>query len=303
LDYDNDGDTDIAVLNDVRENFLFENLGGGKFREVGLVTGFAYNADGMALGSMGIDCADYDNDGWLDLFQTSYSGELPVLYRNSGLGFFEDVTRATEAGIKTYPHVNWGVGFADFDNDACRDLFIANGHLQDNIDRYSGSTAHEVRNTLLMNLRGRKFVDVSDACGDGLLPKLSSRGVGLDDLDNDGDIDVVILNSRREPTILRNDSQPGNHWIEIQLRGCSTNRDGVGARVRVLSGDLVQYEEVHSGRGYQGHFGSRLHFGLAHRQRVDRVEVRWIGGGVEVFENPLADRLVTLVEGSGRNRR
>jgi enediyne biosynthesis protein E4 len=300
LDYDNDGDTDIAVLNDIRPNFLFENIGGGRFREVGLATGFAYNADGWTLGSMGIDCADFDNDGWLDLFQTSYAGELPALRRNLGSGFFEDATRATAAGIKTFPHVKWGCGFADFDNDGYRDLFIANGHLQDNIDQYSSSTTYEVRNTLLRNLGGRKFVDVSDACGDGLLPKLSSRGVALDDLDNDGDIDVVILNSRREPTILRNDLEPGNHWIEIQLRGTRANRDGVGAHVRVLSGDLVQLEEVHSGRGYQSHFGSRLHFGLGRRERVDRVEVRWIGGGVDVIENLPANRLVTLVEGSGR---
>ena len=278
LDYDNDRDTDIAVLNDVSANFLFENDGQGKFREVGLVTGFAFNADGMALGSMGLDCGDFDNDGWLDLFQTSYSAELPVLYRNTGLGFFEDVTRATEAGIRTYPHVNWGVGFADFDNDGYRDLFLANGHLQDNVEQYSGSTAYEVRNTLLMNAGGRKFVDVSEACGDGLLPKRSSRGAGLDDLDNDGDIDVVVLNSRREPTLLRNDSETGKHWIEIQLRGTSANRDGVGAQVRVISGDVVLLDEVHSGRGYQSHFGSRLHFGLGQRDRVDRIEVRWIGG-------------------------
>ena len=300
LDYDNDGDTDIAVLNDVRPNYLFENIGGGKFREVGLAAGFAYTADGMTLGSMGIDCADFDNDGWLDLFQTSYSGELPALRRNAGLGFFEDVTRATKAGIKTFPHVKWGLGFADFDNDGYRDLFIANGHLQDNIEQYSGSTAYEVRNTLLRNMGGREFIDVSDVCGDGLLPKLSSRGLGLDDLDNDGNIDVVILNSRREPTMLRNDTRTDHHWLQIQLRGTSTNRDGVGAHVRVVAGDLAQLEEVHSGRGYQSHFGSRLHFGLGQAKRVDRVEVRWIGGGVDVFENLPANRLVTLVEGSGR---
>ncbi len=300
LDYDNDGDTDIAVLNDVMANYLFENDGRGKFREAGLDAGFAYNADGMPLGSMGVDCGDFDNDGWLDLFQTSYSAELPVLYRNSGLGFFEDVTRATDAGVRTYPHVNWGVGFADFDNDGDRDLFLANGHLQDNIELYSASTAYEVRNTLLMNAAGKRFVDVSAGCGDGLLPQRSSRGVGLDDLDNDGDVDVVVLNSRREPTIIRNDSETAHHWLEIQFRGTRTNRDGVGAHIRVTAGDAVQLDEVHSGRGYQSHFGLRLHFGLQDRDRVDRIEVRWIGGAVDVFENVAGDRLITLLEGTGR---
>jgi len=296
LDYDNDRDTDIAVLNDVRGNFLFENDGQGKFDEVGLVTGFGYNVDGMALGSMGIDCADDDNDGWLDLFQTAYSTELPVLYANTGVGFFEDLTRPAEAGIKTYPHVNWGVGFADFDNDRDRDLFLANGHLQDNIEQWADSTAYEVRNSLLMNTGARKFVDVSDVCGDGLLPKRSSRGTALDDLDNDGDVDIVVLNARSVPTILRNESKTGNHWIEIRLLGKKSNRDGVGAQVRVSSGDAVQLDEVHSGRGYQSHHGLRLHFGLGNREKIDRIEVRWVGGGVDVLENIDADRLVTITE-------
>lgn len=299
LDYDNDGDTDIAVLNDVRGNFLLENDGKGKFEEAGLRTGVAFSGDGMAIGSMGIDCGDYDNDGWLDLFQTSYSAELPALFRNTGLGFFEDVTRATGAGTKTYRWVNWGCGFADFDCDGDRDLFLANGHLQDNVELYDDSTAYEVRNTVLMNTGRGKFVDVSALCGDGLEPKLSSRGIGLDDLDNDGDVDVVVLNSRREPTIIRNDATTDNHWLEIQLRGTRTNRDGVGAHVRVVAGELVQIDEVHSGRGYQSHFGTRLHFGLGQREKIDRVEVRWIGGGEDAFDSVEVDRIVTLREGSG----
>jgi hypothetical protein len=128
--------------------------------------------------------------------------------------------------------------------------------------------------------------------------KLSSRGAAFGDLDNDGDIDAAILNSRREPTILRNDSQTGHHWIQLRLQGVKTNRDGVGARVRVVAGDLAQIDEVHSGRGYQSHWGTRLHFGLGERARVDSIEVRWIGGGVDVIENVAADRLVTIFEGS-----
>ncbi|MFH1920468.1 MAG: CRTAC1 family protein [Planctomycetota bacterium] len=299
-DYDRDGDTDVFVLNDVAGNFLFENDGTGQFEEVGLVAGVAYDYRGRDLGSMGADCGDYDNDGWLDFFMTSYQAELPVLYRNLGDGSFEDVTFQTGAGTGSLPHVTWGTGLVDFDNDGDRDLFIACGHLKDNVELHDDTTAFNVRNLLLMNTGDGKFVNVSDECGDGLSVKLSSRGAAFDDLDNDGDVDAVILNSRREPTILRNESNSGlskNHWIEIRLRGVKTNRDGVGAQVTVEAGDLAQVDEVHSGRGYQSHYGTRLHFGLGERDRVDRIEVRWIGGGVDVLNNVAADRLLTITEG------
>ncbi len=298
-DVECDGDTDVFVLNDVSGNFFFLNDGTGRFEERGLLSGTAYNVYGDELGSMGVECADYDGDGRLDFLMTSYQGELPVLYRNQGDGTFLDVTVEAGASQGTYPYVNWGVGLVDFDNDGDRDVFIANGHLQDNIDLYDSTSAYEVRNVLLMNTGGGKFVNMSDRCGDGLEPRLSSRGAGFDDLDNDGDIDVVILNSRQGPTILRNDSVSSNHWIQIRLRGVKTNRDGVGAHVKVTAGDLVQVDEVHSGRGYQSHYGMRLHFGLGRRDRVDRIEVRWIGGGVDVVENVQADRLLTITEAGG----
>jgi hypothetical protein len=301
-DYDNDGHTDIFSLNDVFENFCFRNDGSGKFEEVSLNNGFKYNGEGMALGSMGIDCADYDNDGRLDFYQTSYQRELPVLYRGLGNGTFEDATMRAGAGQGTFNNVKWGCGFVDFDNDGQRDLFIAMGHLQDLIDQYDPATSYRAKNIVLRNLGNGKFVDVSDSCGVGLLPKHSARGAAFDDLDNDGDVDVVILNSREPPTILRNmlyESGSKNHWLAIRLQGVKTNRDGVGARVRVVAGDLTQIDEVHSGRGYQSHWGLRLHFGLGPRDRVDRIEVRWIGGGVDVFEGLAADRLVTLLEGTG----
>lgn len=299
-DYDNDGDTDVFVLNDVSGNFMFENDESGKFEEVGLMTGAAYNGVGDELGSMGIDCGDYDNDGWFDFHMTSYEGELPVLYRNVGDRTLEDVTVATGAGAGAFPHVNWGTALVDFDNDADRDIFMACGHLQDNIDLVDGTSAYEVRNILLENTGDGKFVDSSRKSGDGMSVELSSRGAAFDDLDNDGDIDTVVLNSRKESTVLRNDSASANHWIQVRLLGTNTNRDGVGARVTVVSGDLVQVDEVRSGRGYQSHWGTRLHFGLGEHDHVDRIEVRWIGGSVDVIEDVDDDQFVTIIEGEGK---
>ncbi len=299
-DYDRDGDTDIFVGNDVAENFLYRNDGTGKFEEVGLLAGIAYDARGSEHGSMGMDFGDYDNDGRLDLHQTSYQDEPALLYRNLGEGIFEDVTFVTGAGARTFGEVTWGNGLVDFDNDGDRDLMIVCGHLYDNVERFDDAASYLAQNILLMNTGEGKFVDVSDRSGDGLAVRLSSRGAGFDDLDNDGDIDVVILNSRGEPTILRNDSPPGNHWIQIRLQGTKTNRDGIGARVKVIAGDLTQVDEVHSGRGYQSHYGMRLHFGLGKHDRVDRIEVRWIGGGVDVWENVEVDQMVRIKEGTGK---
>ncbi len=299
-DFDDDGDTDVFVCNDVKGNFLFQNDGSGKFEEVGFVAGVAYNLYGNENGSMGVDCGDYDNDGRLDLFMTDYQGELPVLYHNLGGGFFEDATLSSGGGRAARPHVNWGTGFADFDNDGDRDIFIACGHTDDNVDFRDDSTAYRVRNMLLMNTGGGKFIDVSRQCGDGLAVVESSRGAGFDDLDNDGDIDAVVLNAQAQPTILRNESETSNHWIDIRLRGEKTSRDAVGTRVTVVAGDLTQIAEVHGARSYQGYHGSRLHFGLGSGEGIDRVEVRWLGSGVELFKDVDVDRIVTLREGASQ---
>jgi len=300
LDYDDDGDTDVVVMNDLRRNFVFENLGGGKFKETALASGVAFNIDGMERGSMGIDAADFDNDGLLDLYQTAYSKELPTLYHNLGDGMFDDVTRTTGAGAGLYPHVKWGLGFADFDNDGYRDLYVANGHLDDNVHLFDDTTTYYVRNTVLRNLRGQRFLNVSDQCGGGLAPQWSSRGVALDDLDNDGRVDIVVLNSRCPATLTRNVSPAaGNHWLQLLLKGTQSNRDGVGAKVEVLAGGTRFVDEVHSGRGYQSHFGTRLHFGLGASDTVERITVRWIGGRTEQWRRLPVDCLLTLVEGQG----
>lgn len=296
-DYDSDGDTDIFVLNDVFGNFCWHNDGQGHFQEVALLNGLKYNGDGVPMGSMGVDCADYDHDGRLDFFQTSYQGEPPALFRNLGDGNFEDVTRLTGTNVGGLENVKWGCGFGDFDNDGHKDIFYVNGHLQDNVELYDGTTSYEGSPVLLRNTGQGRFVSVSELSGDGMSTKVVGRGVALDDLDDDGRVDIVILSSRRPPVVLRNESLRENHWLEIQLRGLGTNRDGVGARVELVANGLTQTDEVHSGRGYQSHFGSRLHFGLGACSRIERIEVHWIGGGTDRWENLDADQCLTLVEG------
>ena len=296
-DYDDDGDSDIIVGNDAMGNFVWRNDGKGHFEEVGLLSGLAYDSNGIGLGTMGVECADYDNDGRLDFFMTSYQKQWAILYRNVGRGLFEDVTHVTGAGTGTFNQLTWGAGLIDFDNDGDRDLFIACGHLQDKVELWDDTTSYEARNLLLENTGRGKFVDVSARSGDGLAVKRSSRGAAFDDLDNDGKIDVVVLNSRREPTILRNQSPGQNHWIGVRLRGTQSNRDGIGGRIKVVAGDLTQVDEVHSGRGYQSHSGMYPHFGLGQRTKVDRIEVRWIGGANDVLENAPIDRLLTFTEG------
>ncbi|MGQ9576191.1 MAG: CRTAC1 family protein [Thermoguttaceae bacterium] len=296
-DYDNDGDTDIFVLNDVFGNSCFRNEGGGRFEEISLLSGFKYDTQGRALASMGVDCADYDNDGWLDFLQTSFQGEPPILFKNLGSGLLEDATMRAGVSQGGLANVKWGCGFADFDNDGFKDLFYVYGHSYDNVEFLDATATYEGTPVILKNTGDGRFVNLSDQAGDGMRVKIVGRGVALDDLDNDGRVDVVILSARRPAVILRNESPSGNHWLQIQLRGVKTNRDGVGARVKVVAGDLVQIDEVHSGRGYQSHFGSRLHFGLANRGRVDRIEVRWLGGGTDLLEDVQADQCLTICEG------
>ncbi len=324
FDYESDGDTDVFVCNDNMPNFLFQNDGRGQFTEVALLAGVAYDVSGDANGSMGVDCGDVDNDGLLDLFMTDYQAEMPVLYRNLGDGLFEDATRRTGAGHSAFPYVNWGTGLIDFENDGDRDIFIANGHLIDNIEQIDPRATYRVRNILMMNSGSGSFVDATEKAGSGMAVVECSKGAAFGDLDNDGDIDAVILNANALPTVLRNDSEVHNHWLQIRLQGAGTcpktadgdahrqklletpqglqpaprktNRDGVGSCVKVVAGDLVQIAEVHSGRGYQSHFGTRLHFGLGLHDRIDRVEIRWHSGQVDTHTGLAVDRLFTFVE-------
>jgi hypothetical protein len=282
LDFDQDGDTDIFVANDSTKNTLWKNDGLGSFTDVATEVGVAFDHRGNPQGSMGVDAADYNGDLLLDLYQTAFTKQFATLYQNSPGGFFIDGTSRTGAGLNTFYAVNWGAAFADLDNDGDKDLFVANGHIQDNMDEFDDTVQYKLRNQILEN-RGRKFVDVTPTAGDGLQIVESSRGAAVDDLDGDGRLDILVLNSRAHANVLRNQSASTGNWVYFDLVGTQANRSAVGSRVVVVAGSRSQVLEVHSGRGYQSHFGSRLHFGLGGAKKIDRVDVYWLGGERESY--------------------
>lgn len=308
LDYDGDGDTDIFVANDSTRNLLYENDGTGSFLESALLTGVAYDHRGDPQGSMGVDAADYNGDGRLDLIQTAYTKQLATLYENLDGGFFEDVTLRTGAGTNTFFAVNWGVAFVDLENDGDKDIFLANGHIHDNLDDLDDTVQYKIPNQVLINQDGKRFFEPSAVQGDGLAITESSRGLVAEDLDQDGRLDLVVLNSRTLPSIIRNETSPTGRWLELDLVGFqdadgkACNRSAVGSRVEISAKGRTQILEVHSGRGYQSHFGSRLHFGLGDADIVDYVRVHWHSGGVSTFEKLAPNALYLIRQSIGIER-
>lgn len=277
-DFDVDGDVDIFVACDGEPNLLYVNDGTGKFTEEGILAGVAVDSRGVANGSMGVDVADVNGDGLLDLLVTNYSDQLPALLLNQRPGgIFEESSRATQIGTEVFAHVNWGVGLVDLDCDGDRDAFICNGHLLENAKEIEPQTDFGVRNTIMENIANKTFKSASNAAGPALLQARSSRGGAFEDLDQDGRIDVVILNSDSFAQTLRNTTQNENNWLMIELVGTDVNRDAIGAKVWVHTGKEVLYAEKVNGRGYQSHYGATLHFGLGKTARVDRVEIQWRG--------------------------
>lgn len=300
FDMEGDGDSDICVANDEMANFAFRNDGAGNFEEVGIFAGIAYNQLGTASGSMGIDCGDYDRDGRLDLYVTAFHHERASLYRNEGDAFFQDVSPRTGAGEGTDQNVTWGCCLADLDNDSDNDLYVASGHLDHRDGEHVYNAPDLVLRSQLAETGTAKFTNVSKSSGNGPLLEASSRGAAVGDFDHDGDLDVVVLNMRQPAAVLRNESEvraADRHWLQIDLKGVSSNRHGVGARVTVTSGELVMVDEVHSGRGYQSHWGTRLHFGLGANQKVDRIAIQWLGGASQVVGPVAANQVVTIREG------
>lgn len=296
FDFDADRDTDIFVCNDSAANFLFENKGDSTFEEVGVLAGVAYDLTGAQQATMGADVADFDCDGDLDLVTTNFIDEIPTLYRNSGKGYFDDIGAAAGLGVATRS-LTWGVGFGDFDCDTWPDLFIASGHLIDGISRVNDSVKFAQPNHVLRNVSGKRFSDITSAVGTAGKAVQVSRGVAIDDLDNDGDCEIVVLNLNDQPQLIHNRSPKANNYLQLQLVGTKANRDAVGSVVRVKVGDKTLMQEVLAGRGYQSHFGSRLTFGLGDATRITSISIQWHGETEQVFGPTQPNQRLLIREG------
>jgi len=295
-DYDGDGYLDAFVANDTTPNFLFHNLGGKKFEEVGQLAGVAYGGDGSALSGMGSDFRDINNDGRPDIWHTAVEYEMFPLYMNNGDGSFEDVT--SRAGLaETARMSGWGNGFADFDNDGWKDLFVARSEVLDTISLHVPTRSYPETNTIFRNLGNGKFEDVSATAGADFLKKAPHRCVAFGDIDNDGRIDMVVSVLGGAVTLLHNITGGNNHWILLNLIGRKSNRMAIGAQIRIVTEDgRSQWNEVTTAIGYASSSDSRVHFGLGANRRIKEMEIHWPSGIKQVLHDVEADRIMTIEE-------
>jgi enediyne biosynthesis protein E4 len=326
-DLDDDGWPDLAVANDSSTNYLYRNRRDGTFEDFSYASGFALSEEGRAQASMGIALGDYNHDGKLDLFVTTFSDDNKTLYRNDGDAAFTDVSFRAGLGLSTIPFLSWGTGFLDFDNDGLLDLFIANGHVYPIAGQTDWGTTYAQRPLLFRNIDGNKFQEVPAATGSGLASIVCARGAAFGDLFNDGHIDVVLNNIDSPPTLLRNVANSANHWLELKLlasdaapsfrqavvaladlkeRSSSRKpekgifrspRDAIGAKVFLTVNGIRQRADVFSGGSYASSSDPRIHFGLGSATKIDRLEILWPDGKKEEMPPPTVDQIVTLTEG------
>ena len=300
VDVDDDGWLDLAVANDSVPSFLYRNRHDGTFEEIGVASGFALADDGRVQASMGIAVGDYNRDGKVDFYVSSFSDDYNSLYRNDGDGNFSEVAYRSGLGYPTIPFLSWGTGFLDFDNDGLLDIFVTNGHVYPAVDQQDWGISYAERPQLFRNRDGNNFQEVPPATGSGLADVIAARGAAFGDLFNDGRVDVVINNMDSTPTLLRNVMTNGNHWVAFKLvGGPKSPRDAIGAKVFITAGGVRQRGDVYSGGSYASSSDPRIHFGLGAISKIEQVEVQWPGGAAEKFSVPGVDRIVTLVEGQG----
>jgi enediyne biosynthesis protein E4 len=303
-DYDNDGRPDLFVANDAGRNYLYRNLGDGRFEDVALLQGVAYGEHGESEGCMGVAFGDYDNDGRLDLFVTNFQNETNALYRNLGATGFAYASMAAGVGSPSVRMLGFGTGFLDFDNDGQLDLFVANGHVQDTIARLDPESAFPQPRQLYRNLGGGRFEEAGERSGAAFTRPYVGRGAAFADFDNDGGLDVLVSNSGGPPLLLRNTAGPRGNWLRVRLVGDPPNHHGVGARVTVETGERRQLREMFSGTSYASASELRLHFGLGEAASVDLLQVRWPSGKATELRGVPANEEITIREtdaGSGAN--
>jgi enediyne biosynthesis protein E4 len=297
-DLNEDGWVDLYVASDSTPSLLFRNNRDGTFSEIGTEAGVAYNEHGFEQGGMGVAVGDANSDGRLDLMKTNFAGDHPNLYLNQGQGIFED--RVIPAGLGVNPqYVGWGVGFVDLDNDGWPDVFQVNGHVYPELGEGKSGEAYRNPRLVYRNLGGGRFEDVSELAGPGVAARHSSRGAAFGDFDNDGDIDVLVMNMGEPPSLLRNDLKSSNHWVRLRLEGSESNRSAIAALVELEAGGRKQVQAVLSQSSFLSQNDLRLHFGLGGADEIERVSVRWPNGKAEQFSGVKPGATWCLVEGSG----
>jgi hypothetical protein len=298
-DFDNDGWPDVYVANDSTPSLLYHNNAGKSFTEVGLPSGVALSSDGREQAGMGVDFGDYDNDGWPDLIKTNFSDDTNNLYHNNGDASFED--RGGPAGFAAIstPFLGFGVRFFDYDNDGWKDILIANGHVNPQVDGQRFGVTYAQRALLFHNLQNGRFDELALRAGTALKVPRVSRGLAVADFDNDGALDVLFTNLDAGPALLRNTTTGRGHWIRIKLQGTTSNRDGYGARVQVVAGGLTQTDEVRSNSSFVSASDPRLHFGLGRAGRVDHIVIRWPSGATDKIDSEAVDQEIVVKEAAG----
>jgi enediyne biosynthesis protein E4 len=296
-DFDNDGWPDLYVSCDGAPSLLFRNQHDGTFREEGLGRGVALSEDGFAQAGMGIGIGDYNLDGSLDIFKTHYSGDTNILYRNNGQGNFDDLTSGAGLVVETR-YIGWGAGMVDLDNDGLPDLYAVTGGTYPGLAKELPQYPWKTPRFVFRNLGNGKFEELIEEAGPGIAAQHCSRGSAYGDFDNDGDVDIVVVNLNEPPSLLRNDLRGNRHWLKVRLIGVQSNRSAIGSRVTARYGDRVQAQEVLAQSSFYSVDDKRLHFGLGDVDRAD-LTVRWTNGLIEKFAGVAADRLVTIREGEG----